>query len=462
MISMQLQSFESCIFHKFYLLDFTPIKGRKKMFFNKLMNAKQYMLNYKNNKTIIDVQWSFLSLATSSLAHLLLRMILGKELGPKGLGTYTLVFTIYLFGMQFAAFGIGAALTNYIAKYKDDTSKTEEYISSGVIGSIVSGSIMSIILYLFSEFISVNFFHIPEMVILLKITAVCFPFIAIQKVTLGTLNGFREMNHFAAINILQNTLVFLISIFLAFFLKMGVTGAVIGFVSPTVIVGVVSLLYIRKSISLPSRIVLSSVLREITWFGFYIVLGNSIGMIDTQIGSLLIGRFMSETDVGYYATAVIIMQGITLLPSAVQAVTTPVMATYYGKREYSNIKELVKNTTLKIFAVELVFLIFLTICGKYIIVKLFSEEFAPAYGPMLVLSIGYLMYAPWISVGTIFACIGKVDLSVKLNGLSAILTTTLNLLLIPKFGLTGAASATTSSLIISFMINSYFVKKYIT
>lgn len=431
------------------------------MFFNKLINVRRSILNYGTNKTIRDVQWSFLSLATSSLAHLLLRMVLGKELGPKGLGTYTLVFTIYMFGMQFAAFGYGSALTNYIAKYKNDTSKIKEYISSGVIGSIVSGSTMGILLYSLSEFISTNFFHIPEMVALLKITAVCFPFIAIQKATTGSLNGFQKMNHFAMVNILQNTLVLLISVLLVFFFKMGVTGAVIGFVFPTVVIGVFSLVFIRKSFFLPSKSVLVNVLREITWFGFYVVLGNSISMINTQIDSLLIGRFMSETDVGYYTTAVIIMQGMTLLPGAVQAVTTPAIATCYGKKEYSNIKKLVKNTMLKIFAVELIFLIILTVFGKYVIVMLFSEEFTSAYIPMLILSIGYVIYSPWVSISTIFASIGKVNLSFKLNGLCAILNTASNLLLIPKFGLIGAASATTLSLILTLMINLYFVRRYV-
>lgn len=417
--------------------------------------------NYRANKTIRDVQWSFLSLATSSFAHLLLRMVLGKDLGPSGLGTYTLVFTIYMFGMQFAAFGFGAALTNYIAEHKNDVHKTKEYISSGVIGSIISGIIMGILLYSSSEFISTDFFHIPEMVDLLKITAVCFPFIAIQKATTGTLNGFRKMNHFAMVNVLQNTFIFLISVFFVLFLKMGVRGAVIGFVVPTIVIGVFSLLFIRKSFFLPSRIVLSSVLKEITWFGFYVVLGNSISMINTQIDSLLVGRFMGETDVGYYAIAVIIMQGITLLPSAVQTVMTPSIATYYGKKEYSNIKKLVESTMLKIFAIELIFIILLAVFGKYLIIRLFSVEFIPAYVPMIVLSIGNLIYAPWVSIGTIFASIGKVNLSFKLNGFCAILNTILNLLLIPNFGLIGAASATTLSLIFTFMINVYFTKKYI-
>jgi len=419
------------------------------------------MLNYRANKTIKDIQWSFLSLLTSSLVHLLLRIVLSKEFGPKFLGIYTLVFTIYMFGTQFAAFGFGAALTKYIAEHENDTLKIKEYVSSGVIGSLISGLTMGILLYSLSPFVSTNFFHFPEMAPLLRITAICFPFIAIQKITTGIMNGFRKMNHFAMINILQNTLVFLISILFVFPLKMGVTGAVIGFVLPTVVIGTLSLLYIRKLFSLRTGVVLGSALREISWFGFYIVLGNSVGMVNTQIDSLLIGRFMSETDVGYYSIAVIIVQGITLLPSAVQAVTSPAIAKYYGKREYSKIKELVKSTMLKIFAIDLMVLIFLIIFGKYIIIILFSEEFTPAYIPMLILSIGYLMYSPWISVGTIFESTGKANVSFKLSGFCAIVNTILNLLLIPRYGLVGAATATAFSLTFSLMINLYFIRRYI-
>lgn len=429
-------------------------------FFTFFGNAKKYILNFKANKTIRDVQWSFLSLITASLAHLLLRIVIGKELGSSGLGLYTLVFTIYLFGMQFAAFGFGEALTKYIAEYENDISKIKEWISSGTIGSIISGLLMGIILYSFSTFISVNFFHISEMITPLRITALCFPFIAIQKTVIGILNGSRKMNHFALINILQNTSVFLTSIFFVFFLKMGVIGATIGFVAPTIIIGVISLLYIRNQFFLPSRLLLRVILKEMTWFGFYIVLGNSIGMIIAQIGSLLIGRFMGETDVGYYAVAGILIQGMTLLPSAVQRVTAPAIATYYGKKEYSKIKGFVENTMLKVMLIELIFLVFLILFGEEIIVILFSDKFMPAYTPMLILSIGYFIYAPFLSVCTIFASIGKINFSFKLDVLCATLSVILDLLLIPLYGLIGAALATTFSLTFTVLINLYFMNKY--
>ncbi|KAF5425821.1 MAG: Membrane protein involved in the export of O-antigen and teichoic acid [Candidatus Methanomarinus sp.] len=407
-----------------------------------------------------DIQWSFISLATASIAHLLLRIVLGRELGPSGLGLYTLVFTIYMFGMQFAAFGIGAALTKYIAQYHDDQTKIREFVTAGIAGSLVSGTVMGILLYLFSDTISIQFFHIPEMTDLLKITAFCFPFIAMQKAVIGTLNGLRLMKLFAVVNIVQNMSVLVITVVLVLWLNMDVKGAVIGFVLSTLLVGLLSLAFVRDYFTTSPKLV-HTVLKEISWFGFYVVLANSIGMVIIQIDSLLIGYFMNETEVGYYAVAIVFTHGITLLPQAVQRVTTPSIATYYGKRDFKSIRSLIRGTMIKMLLVAIAIAIILAFFGKTLIGIIFTEEYIPAYAPLLILLIGYSIYASFISVGTCLSSIGKVQIVFRISALCAILNTLLNIGLIPQFGLVGAASATSISLIFTTLINLYFMRRYI-
>ena len=414
----------------------------------------------KIRKTMRDVQWAFISLAISSFVHFLLRVVLGRELGASGLGLYTLVFTIYMFGMQFAAFGIGSAVSKYIAEHNENLKRVKEFASSGVIGSFISGLTFGIILYLFSNVIAINFFHSPEMVHLLKITAFGFPFIALQKTVLGTLTGLRKMNYFALLNIVQNVSVFALSVILVILFKMNVTGAVFGFIFPTIFVGLFSLFFIKDSFEVPSKL-FNTVLRELSWFGFYVVLANSISMINTQIDSLLIGHFMNETEVGYYAVAVVLIQGITLLPSAVQKVSGPIIASYHGKKEYENIKNVIKKTLVKTFLITIFLSTLLAILGKFLIGILFTEEFLPAYIPLLILLIGYSIYAPLISVGGALSNIGKVNILFRIDALCALMNTILNIILIPKFGIIGAASATSLSLMITVVVNLYFIKRYI-
>ncbi len=406
-----------------------------------------------------DVQWSFISIAISSFVYFLLRVVLGRELGAYGLGLYTLVFTIYMLGVQFAGFGIGGALTKYIAEHNRDTKKVNEFVSSGVVGSFISGSMTGAILYLFSNVIGIGVFHNSEIDHLLKITAICFPFIALQRTVLGTLNGLRKMNYFAFLNIIHYIMVLFVSVVLVISLKLGVNGAVLGFVGPTILTGLFSLFFIKdyfKSIRF-----FSSALKELSWFGFYVVIANSIGAINTQIDSLMIGYFMNGVDVGYYAVAAILIQGILLLPSAVQQVTSPAIAEYHGKKDYNNVIKLMKNVMLRTFLITIFLSGLLAFSGKFMIRMFFTDEFLPAYIPLLILLVGYSIQAPIISIGGWLSSVGKVKMIFKISCFSCLINIILNWILIPEFGIIGAATATSLSLLTTVVVSFGLIKKYI-
>jgi O-antigen/teichoic acid export membrane protein len=297
------------------------------------------------------------------------------------------------------------------------------------------------------------------MIDLLRITALCFPFIAMQKAVIGTLNGLREMKRFAIVNTIQNLLVMVVSFALVILLNMGVKGAVLGFVIPSVLVGLLSLTFTRNFFILPTK-VMTKAFKDVSRFGFYIVLANSIGMVNTQIGSLMIGYFMNETEVGYYAVAVLFLQGVTILPQAVQAVTTPIIAAYYRKGDFHNIRKLLKNTMFKTSAVILCISLILAIFGNFLITALFTEEFLPAYIPMLILLVGYFIHSVYASIGGCLSSVGKVHILFKIDMVCAGLNLLLNILLIPRFGLIGAASATSLSMVFTTLVKLSCTKIY--
>ncbi|HII79596.1 MAG TPA: flippase [Methanosarcina sp.] len=415
--------------------------------------------NLLNNKTITDINLSFLSLFSSAIVYFLLRVVLGNRLGASSLGVYTLIYTIYMFGLQFADFGIGAALTKHIAEKKEENITVIKLISSGFAGAIFSGLFLAILLFLISGYISINIYHNSEMELLLKITAICYPFMAIEKTVMGSLNGLREMKLFAYISIIQNISVFLITLAFVILLKMDLYGAILGFVIPTVAVGFLSLYLVKKFIK-KEHIRFNDYLRKIVFFGLYVILIDSIGMINTQIDTLLIGYFMDETQVGYYTVSVIFVQVIILLPRAIQRITYPSISAYNGRKDFKNIRKLIRSTTTKTLLITSFLSVIIAAFGKITICLFFSSDFLPAYKPLLILLIGYSIFSPWVSIGTVFASIGKLETSFKTSIYCAIFNTISNILLIPKFGIIGAATATSASLIFTVIINLFFLKKY--
>lgn len=408
------------------------------------------------------MQWAFISIATASLAHFLLRIILGRELGPEGLGLYTLAFTVYLFGMQFAAFGIGSALTKFIAEHIDDQNTIRTYVSSGMSSSIITGTLMGAVLFILSPFIAVSFFHIPKLESLLQITALCCPFIAIQKAVLGTLNGFRKMHLYAFLNIIQNVMVVALSIALVYMFDMDIVGAVIGFVASTILVSALCPILIRESIDLDRTSSWNApALRATTSFGFFIVLGNSINFLNTQINSILIGAYMGPTEVGIFAVAILFAQALTLIPNAIQRVTAPVMATLYGKGDVEGVKRLYYSTLHKSFLLTISCAAIIAVVAPFLISIMFSEEYLASYAPLLILLMGHSLSASFSAVGSTLSSIGKVHIPFRIGAICAALNVILNILLIPYLGMNGAAIATTATMIASFIITVIVIRNLI-
>lgn len=401
-----------------------------------------------SSKARLDVQWALVSLVTSSLAHFLLRLVLGRELGAESLGLYTLAFTIYLLGMQFAAFGIASALTKYVAEFWEEHTTVQRYVSSGLTTSLITGTAMGVVLFLMAPLIANIFFQMPALEEPIRLIALCFPFIAVQKAVLGTLNGHRRMRSYAFLNIVQNVTVVLISILLAIGMGLGVLGAVLGFVLPTIAISALCPLLIRDSFGNLSSFWDRGAMKVTTTFGFYIMLQSSIAFLYTQVDSILIGYFRDANDVGVYAVAVLFAEILTLVPSAVQRVTVPVTASMYGKGNVAGVRKLFFSTLRKSFLVTLLSAMAITFLAPTLIVLLFNEAYLSCYPSLLILLIGYIVSSSLIAVGATLSSIGKVRIPFRISAASTALNVVLNVVLTPTFGIEGAATATTVSMLV--------------
>jgi O-antigen/teichoic acid export membrane protein len=400
------------------------------------------ILNFLNSKTIFDIRWAFLSLLSSGVLFIILRIIIGKELGVTAFGIYTLAFTVYQFGLQFANFGISAALTKYIAESGNNESVIQKYLSSGIICSIFSGLLSGIILFVLSPFLAQSFFNIPELEPLLKITAVCYPFISLQLAISGTFNGMRRMKTFALLNMSQNFLIIVFSAFFVMICNLSLFGAVLGYAIPTCLVGCLSPLLITGTNWINKAAIENTVIEKIITFGFFFALSTSSSFLNLYLGTVLIGYFLTPAEVGIFAVAITLSQALTILPSAIQRVTTPAIASAYANKGNRETRKLIISSMKYPFFVVLVLGVILIASGPWLISFFFSESYSAAYQPMIILTIGNIIFTPAIATGACLFSMGKISLPYKVNILNIVLTIVLNILLIPLLGIIGAALAT--------------------
>lgn len=405
-----------------------------------------------------DASWAFASLAIAAGVQFILRIFLARYFGAGDLGLYTLAFTFYSFGLIFSGFGIDGGVRKYVAENVDDSNRVNILMKSGIFLSFFTGCIMGFILFIASPYISNYFFKMPELTILLRIVSCTFPFIAVEKTTLGFLNGLRRMKLFALINIFQNILV--IALTLAFALAgFDLKYAVISLALPVVLMSILSLLLVRRSLSWLKIIESSGAIKTLVAFGFYVVLANSMGTLQIYVDSTMIGYFMTNVDVGIFAVAKTIIPALLMPSQAVQSITTPIIAGHWGKNEIESIGNLI-NRSMKYAAFYAILIAFVIgFLSQDLIKLLFGQDFISASLPLQILLVGSVASAILSPIGGALSSTAYVKIIFMLSGITVILNIILNILLIPHFGITGAAVASSICMVLGTLIQLYAIHR---
>jgi O-antigen/teichoic acid export membrane protein len=412
-----------------------------------------------------DVVLSLASLATSQLVHFILRIFLARYFNPDELGLYTLAYTFFTFGVLLSAFGIGGGLAKYVAENKDDglalpTMRKGRLLLVAIVSSFAIGCFMWLALHFSAPWVADRFFRMPELSTLLQIVAFSFPFVALQKASLGFLNGLRRMGLYAFIHVSQNVLTLVLTVVLAV-LGFGLEGTVVAMVAPIVLLSLYSLFALRGYVSRPLQGQSARIFRILLRFGVFVVMGNSMYMLFYNTDRILIGRYMDPGAVGIYGVASTLASLVPLIPSAIQLVTGPTIASYWGRGEVGSIQTLV-NRTMKYSAMLIVPISLAAIfLSGDLITMIFGEEYVSGTFSLQILLAGFIFGGTFTSVGTALSMTRWVHMGFIIGMTQVLMNVALGIVMVPRYGMSGAAISTMISAAFGTLLNAYFVQRFI-
>ncbi|KPV39263.1 hypothetical protein AN478_12020 [Thiohalorhabdus denitrificans] len=197
------------------------------------------------------------------------------------------------------------------------------------------------------------------------------------------------------------------------------------------------------------------------WLGavgpFALLSGTQLIMKNTDI--LLIGALGTIEEVGYYRVAV---QGSLLLVFALEAINmiiAPHFTHLFHRGDYQKIQQLVTWSIRASLAFAFPFLLIFAFLGREILGFVFGSPYTEAYSPLLILSFGQLINAAFGPVGSLLNMTGNEKDTAKWLGVAALLNVGLNLILIPLWGIVGAAVGTAVSFILWNVLLSRVVRE---
>ena len=156
---------------------------------------------------------------------------------------------------------------------------------------------------------------------------------------------------------------------------------------------------------------------------------------------LMLGILDSSASAATYAVITRFSDLMTLGLMSATAMIGPVAAELAARGDRAQLQRVVTKAVQWSSALTVLLGIVLLLFGK-LLLSLFGAEYVEGYAPMTILLVGQAVNALAGPVGYLLSMTGHQQRVVQVLGLSAILNVGLNAVLIPFFGVLGAASAT--------------------
>lgn len=363
-------------------------------------------------------------------------ILIHRLLGPLGKGKFALITQIPRLLTTVGSLSIGTSTLYYTARKKHELN---DIISTSFIVAVFLGLILIFLVFLLFDYLPISLIRDLKLNQIL-IASLIIPFSLINIYSVSILLGRNYTQKAARLWVLAPfSLLFYLVLFNVIW-KYGVMGAVAALVMSTVTVTVISVVYLLQQAKIRFRIN-RGYLKQTVSYGLKAHLGACAQFLNYRLDIFFVQYYLGFTQLGYYTLAVALAELLWDLPFSV--------STALFQKVSSSIDEDANKLT-PLLCRNTFFLMLLITGGVFLMCKViiriaYSPAFLPSALALRILLPGILILSITKVLSGDLSGRGKPIYSTKAALIGLFLNISLNLLFIPKWGIVGAAFASTIS-----------------
>ncbi|NGM70465.1 flippase [Natronolimnobius sp. AArcel1] len=370
--------------------------------------------------------------------------LLYRFLGASAYGDYAVLLSVFAIYMIFVSSGITDGVRKYLAEDRSVANWQEHVVGFYLRLAIWLGAIGILVMVAATEFGYVSLAFGEDRAVYFYILAILVVTAQFRDYARKTLMGFGLERYSEPLKILDKVGFVVVTIPLAY-VGFGVAGALLGHIVASTLVAVVGLALVHSRVSLLSVFLTPTDrfprTQMLTFNSMSIVLVFLL-MSLYHVDILMLQQFRESSDVGNYRAALQIAEFLWFVPLALQTVFVHSTSELWSKNQTWKITDLASRTTRYTFLLTGVMAVGLAALADVAIPLYFGAEAEPAIDPLLLLLPGALGFALARPVLAVSQGNGTLRYPVAATGVAAGVNVVLNILLIPTYGMHGAAIAT--------------------
>ena len=397
------------------------------------------------DKLLTSASLVFVGLAVDSVASLVERVVIGRALSPAAYGDVNIGLAVLVLGTTLGQIGLHKGVARYIPRYDDEADVRGVWVS-GLVATAVTSTVIAAVLLLNVDLVAGRLFESPRAVELLFLLFLSIPLEALLILGVSAIQGLENTRYMLYVQ----KLLYPISRIglIAAFLWAGFDIVAVGYaylLSLSVAL-VVAYLLLNRLVPLlgPFRLHL----RELVRFSLPLVLSGLLVHLLTRTDTLMLGYFRTSFEVGLYSAAYPLAHAMMIVHAAFGFLFLPVASRLDAEGRREGVDEIFKLTTKWIYVTTFpAFLAFLVFPGDVIAV-FFGEEYTAGALALAILSAGFFVRAFNGRNREALAALGNTTYILLGTSTAFVVNVVANLLLIPPFGIEGAAVASAISFVL--------------
>ncbi len=376
-------------------------------------------------------------------------VFVARILGAESLGILMIGITIINFAGVISRFGLDFGLVRYISLYNGvgDKARVKGVIVKSLEYSFFAGLFIGIVLFFNADAVAVRIFRAPELGGIIKLLSVSLPFSALMLNSLFSIQGFKIMKYtvYGQNLFLPVSNLLLAGILLIAGLK--IYGVVIAYSLSVFLASLLSIYFLFKVFPAIKHLKAVYETNELFRFSLPLLLVVLMNFLIMLTDTLMLGYFRPKNEVGVYNAAVRTALITSLVLVSFNSIFAPVISDLFNKREIRKLEALFKAATKWIYTISFPLFLLMTLLSKEIM-SVFGQEFIGGRNAFVILAFAQMVNAGVGSVGFILTMSGRQNLMMYNTLGICLLNIFLNFLLIPPYGILGAAVASCVSVVI--------------
>jgi len=374
------------------------------------------------------------------------QVVAARYLSAADFGGLTAGTALLDIGAIIAGLGFAQGLTRYLPRVNAGQKRMFTLVTVSI--TLVTSTLLGLAVALNAAFIAVEVFGNPNVTVSIRIFGAAIPFASLLNLAVGGIRGQERSTYWVMVKNVVHPIARITLVVGAVLYGADQAGLAGAYALPYAVSATLGLLLLYRTLP-PSQMTFErDKIEELTRYSLPFTIGGISSFVYRSSDIFLILYFLSDTATGIYGVAYAAVSFMGMLSTGINFLGSPIASRLENDGDIDEVMEMFRASVRWLLIASVCSLVPLGIFASDFIGVIYGSQYTAGGQVLTVLAVGFALKNLLSIHGPILEALGHSKTLSFNSTVAAVTNILLNLTLIPRMGIVGAAAATTISFLL--------------